>query len=80
MPNNKGYRFKGVTFYGELPPERNSPIVVFDRKPNGMMITETYNDQEVVYFKPRDGHQKELVSRTRLVKNAHGPATRIPVM
>jgi hypothetical protein len=79
MPNNKGYRFKGVIFYGQLPAERNAPIVVFDRKPNGMMITETYSDQEMVYFKPRDSNQKELVSRHRLVKNVNAPATRIRI-
>jgi len=77
MPNNKGYRFKNVIFYGELPAEKNAPIVIFDRKPNGMLIIETYSDQEVVYFKGRDSHHKELVSRTRLVKNSNSPATRV---
>uniref|UniRef100_A0A6C0KS31 Uncharacterized protein n=1 Tax=viral metagenome TaxID=1070528 RepID=A0A6C0KS31_9ZZZZ len=79
MPNNKGYKFKNVFFFGELPAEKNSPVVIFDRKPDGMLITETYSDQEVVYFKPRDGKQKELVRRTRLVKNVNAPATRIPM-
>lgn len=79
MPNNKGYRFKNVFFYGELPAEKNAPDVIFDRKPDGMLITENYSDQEVVFFKRRDGKQKELVSRTRLVKNVNAPATRIPI-
>lgn len=79
MPNNKGYKFKNIVFYGELPPEKNSPIVVFDRKPDGMIITETYADQEVVYFKPRDGKQKQLVRRTQLTKNVNAPATRVRI-
>ena len=79
MPNNKGYKFKNMYFYGELPAERNAPFVIFDRKPDGMLITETYSDQEIVYFKRRDGKQKELVSRTRLVKNVNAPATRIAI-
>lgn len=79
MPNNKGYKFKNVYFYGELPAERNAPFVIFERKPDGMLITETYSDQEIVYFKRRDGKQKELVSRTHLVKNVNAPATRIPI-
>lgn len=80
MPNNKGYRFRGATFYGELPAERNSPIIVFEKKFNGMYITETYNDSEVTYFKPKDGTAKQMIKKVILRKNLNAPATRINVM
>ena len=75
MPNNKGYKFRGITFYGEMAPE-NGPIVVFERKPDGMFITEYYADQEVTYFKPRDGSRKEFIRKMRVVRNLNAPATR----
>ena len=75
MPNNKGYRFRNIIFFGELPPE-NGPTVVFDKKSNGMYITEYYQDQELTFFKPREG-PKELVHKTLLRSNfPRGPATR----
>jgi len=75
MPNNKGYRFRNIIFFGELPAE-NGPTVVFDKKPNGMFITEYYYDQELMFFKPREG-PKELVHKTLLSSNfPRGPASR----
>lgn len=76
MPNNKGYRFRGITFYGALPAEPGA-TVVFDKKPDGMIITEHYSNQEITYFKPRDGGQKELIKKVKLVQNFNAPATRI---
>jgi hypothetical protein len=54
----------------------NGPIVVFERKPDGMFITEYYADQEVTYFKPRDGSRKEFIRKMRVVRNLNAPATR----
>jgi hypothetical protein len=80
MPNNKGYKFRGAVFYGELPAERNAPVIVFEKKFNGMNITETYNDNEVTFFKPKDGSPKQIVKKVLLRKNVNAPATRISVM
>lgn len=75
MPNNKGYRFRNIIFFGEAPAE-NGPTVIFDKKPNGMYITEYYQNQELTYFKPREG-PKELVHKVSLISNfPRGPATR----
>lgn len=76
MPNNKGYKFRGITFYGEMPPEPG-PSVVFEKKPDGMLITEYYADQHITYFKPRDGSRKELVKRLNVTKNACAPSTKV---
>ena len=76
MPNNKGYKFRGITFYGALPAEHGA-TVVFEKKPDGMIITEYYSNQEVTYFKPRDGGQKELVRKVKITQNFNAPATRI---
>lgn len=74
MPNNKGYKYRGVIFYGELPSEPG-PVVIFEKKYEGMYITETYRDREVVYFKPKDQPKKLLRSAT-LRPNPSGPAFR----
>jgi len=78
MPNNKGYKFRGITFYGEMPPEAG-PNVVFEKKPDGMLITEYYADQHITYFKPRDGSHKELVKRLKITRNMNAPSTKILV-
>ena len=76
MPNNKGYKFRNITFYGELPAERNGPIVIFEKKYDGMFITETHQDYEILYFKPKDGSNKRVMKKTNLVRNIGAPMTR----
>jgi len=38
MPNNKGYSWRGVTFYGECPEERGEPTIVFEKKHDNLII------------------------------------------
>lgn len=68
MPNNKGYKWRGATFFGKLPDEKG-PVVVFEKKPDGMIITETTATSEVVWFKGRDNQQKKLVSSKKRTIN-----------
>ena len=39
MPNNKGYIWRGVNFYGDLP-EEPGPQIIFEKKGNVLMIHE----------------------------------------
>jgi hypothetical protein len=48
MPNNKGYRWKNVVFYGALPANENHSTIIFEKNPKGLIIHEykidgTYN-------------------------------------
>lgn len=74
MPNNKGYRWRGVLFFGKLPEVPNEPVMIFDKKPEGMMITEISNTAHVVYLKTRDGNKKVLSQHRRRL-NRRAPAT-----
>jgi len=38
MPNNKGYSWRGITFYGECPEERGEPTIVFEKKHENLII------------------------------------------
>ena len=57
MPNNKGYIWRGIHFYGDLPEEKG-PRVMFEKKSGG--IYEHTNDDYKIYEK--DGkNRKQLV-------------------
>ena len=48
MPNNKGYRWRNVVFYGALPPQEENSTIIFEKNPKGLLIHEykldgTYN-------------------------------------
>ena len=44
MPNNKGYVWRGVRFYGSRLPERGEPTVLFERSRGYMFIHKDYPD------------------------------------
>lgn len=74
MPNNKGYKWRGVTFFGKLPAEPNGAVLVFDKRPEGMHIWETTPTSQSEYLKTRDG-VKHTISCQRRKLNFRRPAT-----
>jgi len=42
MPNNKGYIWRGVYCYGDLPAEKNQPNVLFEKKKGGILVIHEY--------------------------------------
>lgn len=64
MPNNKGYIFKGVHCYGELPKEKNSNHIMFEKCYNDLLrIHETDEYFTCVYEKIGKG-RKTFISKT----------------
>jgi len=64
MPNNKGYIFKNVYFYGELPSENNKPTIMFEKKYNDrLLIHETDSNYHTVYEK-LGKNRRTLISQT----------------
>lgn len=64
MPNNKGYIWKGIQCFGELPPE-NDTIILFEKlKGNIMKIHEISRKQYLIYEKQGKG-QKKLISNEK---------------
>jgi hypothetical protein len=64
MPNNKGYIWKGIQCFGELPPE-NDTIILFEKlRGNIMKIHEITRKQHLIYEKQGKG-QKKLISNEK---------------
>ena len=43
LPNNKGYRWRDICFFGELPDENNNKTTIYEKKNNKLYI-HLYND------------------------------------
>lgn len=61
MPNNKGYIWRGVHFYGDLPKE-SGPIVMFEKKGSSLMIHE-HTDTEYRLYEKDGSNKKQLVHK-----------------
>jgi hypothetical protein len=69
MPSNKGYIWRGLYCYGELPPE-NKNIIMFEKCKNGLMkIHECIDDKIYVYEKVGKGPKKlvETIQRSNFI-------------
>jgi hypothetical protein len=51
MPNNKGYYWRGVCFYGELPKIPGEPSILFERQGSVMLIHESTDKETRIYEK-----------------------------
>jgi hypothetical protein len=69
MPNNKGYIFKGIWYFGLLPSENKNLLVMFERPMGGdkQLIHEIYkNHYHRIYQKNPQGGQNILVSEKKI--------------
>ena len=64
MPNNKGYFWKSVACYGDLPSERGKPTVLFDRKRGGIMVIHEWTSTHYNIFEKKGKDRKYLVKST----------------
>lgn len=62
MPNNKGYFWKSVACYGDLPAERGKPTVLFDRRRGGIMVIHEWTPGEYKVYEKKGKDRKVLVS------------------
>lgn len=65
MPNNKGYFWKSVACYGDLPAERGKPTVLFDRRRGGIMVIHEWTPNEYKVYEKKGKDRKVLVSCTQ---------------
>ena len=65
MPNNKGYFWKSVACYGDLPAERGKPTVLFDRRRGGIMVIHEWTSTEHNVYEKKGKNRKVLVSSTK---------------
>jgi hypothetical protein len=75
MPNNKGYRWKDVVFYGELPLEETQPTIIFEKINNELIIHEYHLDGSYVkniknyQNKKQNINQKNVKQKISLLKH-----------
>lgn len=65
MPNNKGYFWKSVACYGDLPREIGKPTVLFDRRRGGVMVIHEWSPDEYKVYEKKGKDRKVLVSCTK---------------
>ena len=68
MPNNKGYIWRGMFCYGELPAEKNRPVVLFETH-KGIMTIHEWVGGEYKVWKKEGKNRKTLfsVEKTRSI-------------
>ena len=69
MPNNKGYIWRDIYCYGDLPPEKNQPITLFEKQRELLIIHEWGNKYYTVYHKVGKTGKKSIISRTEINRN-----------
>lgn len=67
MPNNKGFIWSGISYYGRLPSEPNAPVVMFEKRNNVLTIHEYTYENYNLYEKIGD-EPKKLVKSERRIK------------
>jgi hypothetical protein len=77
MPNNKGYRWKGVVFYGSLAEQKDQPQIVFEKSPQGLIIHEIRHDGSYKKsLKPHNAKQNDKNSYNRVKYTDQNPIGR----
>jgi hypothetical protein len=61
MPNNKGYIWRDMYLFGELPAEQGQPVVLFQKCGKYMMVIHEYRKNEYKRFEKVGTQKKKLV-------------------
>ena len=64
MPNNKGYIWRGVYFYGYLPEQSSDLRVIFEKQRGGLLIIHEYTDREYRRYEKDGKNRKQLVHKS----------------
>lgn len=73
MPNNKGYIWKSVVCYGELPAQRGKPTILFEKCRGGILkIHEHTETEERIYEKQGKTRKKLIYSKYKRKKKLGG--------
>jgi hypothetical protein len=62
MPNNKGYKWKNVFFYGELPAVKGEPVTIFETQKDGLLVIYETTDREHKIWHKKNNSKKYLHS------------------
>jgi hypothetical protein len=62
MPGNKGYFWKNIACYGELPKEKGQPITLFEKQRGGLLIIHEWTPDVYNVYHKKDKDRKFLYS------------------
>jgi hypothetical protein len=62
MPNNKGFIWKGIYCYGELPLEKNKPTIITENIRNGVKKIYEITDKEITIYEKKGQNKKNFIS------------------
>ena len=68
MPNNKGYIWRGVQFFGKKLPEYGEQTILFEKKRGKLIIHKSSDTSWEIFEKVKDGENKPINSGSRTVK------------
>lgn len=69
MPNNKGYIWRGIYFYGDLP-QQPGPHVMFEKQRGGVLVIHEYINNEYRKYEKHGKEKKQLIFiKNRNLKN-----------
>ena len=68
MPNNKGYIWKDIYCYGELPEEKNKPVTLFEKKHDNLLVIHEWTNSEYIIWHKKGKDRKQLYSKTKIKK------------
>lgn len=72
MPNNKGYIWRGIYYYGHKPAIKGEPIFLFEQKGKSLYIHEISKTQHKIFLKENKNSRRKLIEirqRKNLLKN-----------
>jgi len=73
MPNNKGYVWRGVYFYGDKLPERGEPSVVFEKnRGGGLLIRKSWPGGRW------EDHEKQRNGNTKMIRSGKSKFSFVP--
>ena len=73
MPNNKGYIWRGIHFYGDLP-EQRGPRVMFEKQRGGILVIHEYTNREYRRYEKQGKNRKVLVHKQIKRAKKTGPS------
>ena len=68
MPGNKGYFWKNIACYGELPREKGQPTTLFEKRGGGLLIIHEWTPTEYNIYHKNDKDRKRLFSSEKRKK------------
>ena len=69
MPNNKGYIFRGIQYYGEKKAEKNKPTILFEKNRGVLKIHEITEKDHKIYEKKNKKSKNKLISDIKRGEN-----------